>query len=384
MFNIILILFFQEVFLSKIFKIKESYPNKNTSQSLYLQTTGEKEKEKEREIKILENLLHKKLNNEYMDKLSILLYKSQTKSNYPQKRNNLKKTIYKYDDKNELNLTLPKLNVNDKNKNIANKYFKTETTEYTSKKITNNHSQRQLEEKDMLDENIKEILYEDEMDKEEEERGKLLYEQLRTRYNDFNFEDNSFKNNKKYKKKYKSLSKDKKRIPSQYKLIATPQQISEFDYNIGKSFVNGNLRYLTSQQKEKLAYIAELNLFNSIDKLNEKNNILKEIKTGRQKGKKILMPIDIFKYDAKKWELIAKERNKNLNNIAIHQLNDENKKKLNNMKEYLNQLNTDAFIADKEVNKTINRINDFLIKYGVDSNVSRRNSSISSIRKLKK
>ena len=384
MFNIILILFFQEVFLSKIFKIKESYPNKNTSQSLYLQTTGEKEKEKEREIKILENLLHKKLNNEYMDKLSILLYKSQTKSNYPQKRNNLKKTIYKYDDKNELNLTLPKLNVNDKNKNIANKYFKTETTEYTSKKITNNHSQRQFEGEDILDENIKEILYEDDMSKEEEERGKLLYEQLRTRYNDFNFEDNSFKNNKKYKKKYKSLSKDKKRIPSQYKLIATPQQISEFDYNIGKSFVNGNLRYLTSQQKEKLAYIAELNLFNSIDKLNEKNNILKEIKTGRQKGKKILMPIDIFKYDAKKWELIAKERNKNLNNIAIHQLNDENKKKLNNMKEYLNQLNTDAFIADKEVNKTINRINDFLIKYGVDSNVSRRNSSISSIRKVKK
>ena len=319
-----------------------------------------------------------------MDKLSILLYKSQTKSNYPQKRNNLKKTIYKYDDKNELNLTLPKLNVNDKNKNIANKYFKTETTEYTSKKITNNHSQRQFEGEDILDENIKEILYEDDMSKEEEERGKLLYEQLRTRYNDFNFEDNSFKNNKKYKKKYKSLSKDKKRIPSQYKLIATPQQISEFDYNIGKSFVNGNLRYLTSQQKEKLAYIAELNLFNSIDKLNEKNNILKEIKTGRQKGKKILMPIDIFKYDAKKWELIAKERNKNLNNIAIHQLNDENKKKLNNMKEYLNQLNTDAFIADKEVNKTINRINDFLTKYGVDSNVSRRNSSISSIRKVKK
>ena len=85
----------------------------------------------------------------------------------------------------------------------------------------------------MLDENIKEILYEDDMDKEEEERGKLLYEQLRTRYNDFNFEDNSFKNNKKYKKKYKSLSKNKKRIPSNYKLIATPQQISEFDYNIG-------------------------------------------------------------------------------------------------------------------------------------------------------
>ena len=67
------------------------------------------ESEKDREIKIIEGLRSKKLSKEYIDKLSVLLYNSKNKINYSQKRNNIKKTIYKLDDNNELNLTLPKL-----------------------------------------------------------------------------------------------------------------------------------------------------------------------------------------------------------------------------------------------------------------------------------
>ena len=90
------------------------------------------------------------------------------------------------------------------------------------------------------------------------------------------------------------------------------------------------------------------------------------------------MPIDFFKYDAVKWKKISNEKNKNLNNIVIHELNDKNREKLNGMRDYINKLNVDAFIADKEVNKTISNINNFLSRYGVDVVNSRRNSGVSN------
>ena len=285
-------------------------------------------------------------------------------------------------------LTLPKLRNKNGNKNAINNnfntYLKTETTEYTNDKVTNNILTKQYSEEDddILDQNIKEILYDNDNDDEEDEKGKILYDRLKTKYDIFENEENNStqKNYKSLPKinKNKKNKKNKKQIPSEYKLIATPQQISEFDYNLGKSFINGNLRYLTRQQKEKLAYIAELNLFNSIDRIKEKTDIIKEIKTGSQNRKTILMPIDFFKYDAVKWKKISNEKNKNLNNIVIHELNDKNREKLNGMRDYINKLNVDAFIADKEVNKTISNINNFLSRYGVDVATSRRNSGVSN------
>ena len=284
-------------------------------------------------------------------------------------------------------LTLPKLRNKNGNKNAINNnfnaYLKTDTTEYTTDKVTNNILTKQYseEDNDILDQNIKEILYDNDNGDDEDEKGKILYDRLKTKYDIFENEENNIT-----QKNYKSLpkinknkkTKKNKQIPSEYKLIATPQQISEFDYNLGKSFINGNLRYLTRQQKEKLAYIAELNLFNSIDRIKEKTDIIKEIKTGSQNRKTILMPIDFFKYDAVKWKKISNEKNKNLNNIVIHELNDKNREKLNGMRDYINKLNVDAFIADKEVNKTISNINNFLSKYGVEALNSRRNSGVSN------
>ena len=367
--------------MSKIFQSEKQTANdkRKLSQPSLIKSRGESEKE--HEIKFLEDLFNKKLSQDYIDKLSVLLYNSKNKTDYSQKRNNLQKTIYKYDDNNELCLTLPKIRNKKENRNFINNnfnnfkgYTKTETGDYTNNKITNNPFHKQYsEENNILDESIKEILYDNEVkDKKEEDKGKILYEQLKTRYNMFTFDENDGN------KKSKNLSKirKKKQIPSEYKLIATPQQISQFDYNLGKSFTNGNLRYLTRQQKEKLAYIAELNLFNSMDRLKEKTDIIKEIKAGNQNRKPILMPIDFFKYDDEKWRKYSLEKNKNINNIAIHELNDENRVKLNKMRDYVNKLNVDAFVADKEVNKTINSINDFLTKYGVDA-VSRRDSKLS-------
>ena len=231
---------------------------------------------------------------------------------------------------------------------------------------------------DELNENIKEILYEsDNMDKYEEEKGKLLFEKLKTRYN--NFDMKISKSKSKDKNKRKNWSKIKKRnIPSDYQLIATPQQISEFDYNLGQAFIKGNFRFLTNKQKENLGYIGELNLFSSINRIKEKQNMIKELKGERSKGKNVLLPIDVFKYDAEKWKKYTKEKNKNNNDVVIKDLNEKNKIKLDNMKEYIDKLNSDANSYDKDVTNIINNIDNFLDKYGCDNsfldNVTRKNS----------
>jgi hypothetical protein len=313
-----------------------------------------------------------------------------------------------------LDLTLPKLKVNINNKRgrfgyrqemgTNYNYTNTEATNYTNTKnkisFTNDNFNNGKDELplDELNENIKEIFYEqDNMDKYEEEKGKLLFEKLKTKYNNFDLKisQSKSKSKDKNKMKRKNWSKIKKRnIPSDYQLIATPQQISEFDYNLGQAFIKGNFRFLTNKQKENLGYIGELNLFSSINRIKEKQNMIKEMKGERNKGKNVLLPIDVFKYDAEKWKKYTKEKNKNNNDVVIKELNEKNKIKLDDMKGYIDKLNSEANSYDKDVTNIINNIDNFLDKYGSDNgfldNVTRKNSrnseySIKGIRKsLKK
>ena len=279
---------------------------------------------------------------------------------------------------------MPKLKVNINNKrgfNNKTNYIgtNTETTNYTNTKnkisyTNDNFNNKEESPLDELNENIKEILYE--QDKNEEEKGKKLYEKLKTRYNSFDITKTKENKNR------KNWSKIKKRnIPSNYQLIATPQQISEFDYYLGQAFIKGKFRFLTNKQRENLGYIGELNLFNSINRIKEKQNMIKEMKN-EKKGKNALLPIDVFKYDAEKWKKYTKERNKNNNDVVINELNEKNKIKLDNMKEYIDKLNLDADIYDKDVNNIINNIDKFLEKYGEESNTNtlnatRKNSKVS-------
>ena len=279
---------------------------------------------------------------------------------------------------------MPKLQVNINNKrgfNNKTNYIgtNTETTNYTNTKnkiayTNDNFNYKEESPLDELNENIKEILYE--QDKNEEEKGKKLYEKLKTRYNSFDITKTKENKNRKNWTKIK-----KRNIPSNYQLIATPQQISEFDYYLGQAFIKGKFRFLTNKQRENLGYIGELNLFNSINRIKEKQNMIKEMKN-EKKGKNPLLPIDVFKYDAEKWKKYTKERNKNNNDVVINELNEKNRIKLDNMKEYIEKLNLDADIYDKDVNNIINNIDKFLEKYGEESNTNtlnatRKNSKVS-------
>ncbi len=78
------------------------------------------------------------------------------------------------------------------------------------------------------------------------------------------------------------------------------------------------------------------------------------------------MPIDFFKYDAAKWENIAKERNKNMNNIAIHQLNDDSVNPLPHS--LLNFVFDFGHLKEKYEEQYIEnmitfKMNDYLLKY---------------------
>ena len=330
----------------------------------------------------MDSFFEKRFSKDYIDKLTTLLYNSRNKKDYSIKRKNLKQAIFKLDENERFYLTLPKLIINkDNKKGFANKqeiigtnYTKTETTEYTNNKLMSTEKDNKdnnfyKKEENPLDENIKEIFYDqDIMDKEEEEKGKFLYEKLKTRYNNFDINNSSRKSNSN-KKGRKNLSKIKKRnIPSDYQLIATPEQISEFDYYLGQAFKKGNFRFLTNKQKENLGYIGELNLFHSMNRIKEKQNMIKEMKNDKKNGKKILLPIDVFKYNAEKWKKYSYEKNRNNNDVVINELNEKNKNKLDDMKDYINKLNADAYSADKDVNNIIKNIDKFLIKYGTENN----------------
>jgi len=357
-------------------------------------------KDKEKDVNIYGGLFERKYNKDYIERLSTLLYNSKNKKDYSKTRKNIKNAIYKLDENERLCLTLPKLNVNKNNKKgFANKqekigtnFINTETTGYTNTNnkllSTEKENPNYSKEGEPLNENIKEILYDqDIMDKYEEEKGKFLYEKLKTRYNNFD-SNNTSENSSKGRKNW---SKPRKRqIPPDYQLIATPKQIGEFDYNLGRAFIKGKFRFLTNKQKENLGYIGELNLFNSMNRLKEKQNIIKEIKN--EQRKKILLPIDVFKYDAEKWKKYTYEKNKNNNDVIINDLNEKNKVKLDDMKDYIDKLNSDASSYDKDVNNIINNIDIFLDKYGADSNnpnPTRKNSrgseySLKSIKVKKK
>ena len=372
--------------LCKIFEYRQKSPSQRRSTEVPKrpQRIGYSS-EKQHQINFLHNLFRKKLNEDYLKKLSLLLYSSKYTTNYPTKRNNITETVYKFDSNNELYLTLPKINCNKNCDEDFGDFVNSEPNENNYYSGINRPEFSKNEYDDILDDSIKEILYNENYIGDDDERAKELYEKLQTRYENFDY--NNSKNKKKKLPNIYGNVNNSASIPSEYKLIATPKQISEFDYNLGKSFVNGNLQYLTKTQKEKLAYIAEFNLFNSIDRINKKKSMLNKMKNNNRssESQKGLMSIDFFNYNGKKWQKITEERNRNLNEMAIIKINDENKTQLGKMKDNVTKISGDAYLADKDVNRAIDDINIFLRKNGLErEGISNKNVVAKNAAELKK
>ena len=95
----------------------------------------------------------------------------------------------------------------------------------------------------------------------DEEKQKILYEKLKTR---IKFNKRSYKNY--------SQSKENKKLRN----ILSPDFIRNFDPGLAKAMENNKVNKLTKNQSKNLYFISDLNIFDSIDTLNEKKDKKKE------------------------------------------------------------------------------------------------------------
>ena len=79
-------------------------------------------------------------------------------------------------------------------------------------------------------------------------------------------------------------------------------------------------------------------MFNYVDKLNIKREILDKSKN-KNMNKNKLMIKDLFHYDKDKWKKINKQKNFNENEDKINEFNEKNRKKLFNLKNSIINLN---------------------------------------------
>ena len=65
--------------------------------------------------------------------------------------------------------------------------------------------------------------------------------------------------------------------------ILSPDFIRNFDPGLAKAMENNKVNKLTKNQSKNLYFISDLNIFDSIDTLNEKKDKLKKIKNQKNK-----------------------------------------------------------------------------------------------------
>ena len=312
--------------------------------------------ERERKLKLLENLFSLKLDKEYIDKSSLLLYNCRNTKNYALKRNHLRKTIYDYDENNNLYITFPKFNSVDrkykeKSKTIEssskqdNKYFITDKNTLDDDNFED--LRRKINEEIANNEyNYNTISNNEDLD-EENRKGKILYKLLKTKY-----ENNTTENDR------TSLPKIIHRNKEEISMI---KRISDIDPMLGRKFYENRVKNLTKNQKLNIFYLSELEIFNSLDKLNKKKDLLNKSKSSNYKKKKLLIK-DLFHYDKNKWKKLNQIKNMNKNEEMINELNEKNKKKLLHLKSTVDKLENEKLKTEIDVKETISNIDLFLEK----------------------
>ena len=241
---------------------------------------------KENQINLLYSLTHNKLNQEYINKLTQLLYDCKSTKNYSLKRINLDKAIYKFDKNNELYITLPNFNyknrsitydnknssihnytengsnylTNDTNYNISN-YNQVNHDKDTNKNKLNLNDIFGRHEEEKLNRTIKKLLLNEDMEISKKTQ-KQIFNQLNMKY------------------KFEGFLPNKRQYVSQQKLINKKIPTKECDNETIK--VNKVTHYIFPQINNN-KYLDYLNVLKT--KTNELNIIKK------RKYKNYLSPI---------------------------------------------------------------------------------------------
>lgn len=191
------------IMLSRIFKNKKAEISKSSEINKRPNIYIKRGPEILNQINLIYNLTTFKKNDEYINKLSEILYNCNNINNYPFKRINLDKAIYKINSKNELYITLPnffrnfrsntnesktlnkKIGIKNNNtvKNILHDYCLSPNN--VSKNINNN------DKNDADTETFKKIITENNNTKLNEKAKNKILEKLKKEYN-FETYDNKF------------------------------------------------------------------------------------------------------------------------------------------------------------------------------------------------
>ena len=300
-----------------------------------------KETEKEKEIEKLENfyLNNKKFDDNYIEKMSYLMYNSKDK-NYSIKRKNLDHTIFSYDDKNNLYLTL-------------DEYFKEQNKDkiYLDKNNNKNINLNNNNNNNNDNKENKKNIFLDLEDKEQEK----LYEILKTKENfsQFNTSVNFIPMNQKYFStqtsqsdinpflnnnltEYNNTSNSQTNLNTKYENLNKIKNYPLKTFNNLETYVF-NPKKLTVNQRKQMTYLGELTVFKGIRKIREKNKILNHI---HNRDKKENLPlIDVFHYDKKRWEKRGIE-------VDINKYNEiQDEKNFQKRKEYISNMNNDSNVT---------------------------------------
>ena len=300
-----------------------------------------KETEKEKEIEKLENfyLNNKKYDDNYIEKMSYLMYNSKDK-NYSIKRKNLDHTIFSYDDKNNLYLTL-------------DEYFKEQNKDkiYIDKNNNKNINLNNNNNNNNDNKENKKNIFLDLEDKEQEK----LYEILKTKENfsQFNTSVNFIPMNQKYFStqtsqsdinpflnnnltEYNNTSNSQTNLNTKYENLNKIKNYPLKTFNNLETYVF-NPKKLTVNQRKQMTYLGELTVFKGIRKIREKNKILNHV---HNRDKKEILPlIDVFHYDKKRWEKRGIE-------VDINKYNEiQDEKNFQKRKEYISNMNNDSNVT---------------------------------------
>ena len=285
-----------------------------------------KETEKEKEIEKLENfyLNNKKFDVNYIEKMSYLMYNSKDKK-YSIKRKNLDHTIFSYDDKNNLYLTLDDY-FKEQNKDKIYYINKNNNKNINSNNDDNNNNNINIENKKNIFLNLE--------DKEQEK----LYEILKTKENfsQFNTSVNFIPMNQKY---FSTQTSQSDINPFLNNNLTDYNNTSSSQTNLNTKYENlnksNNFPLKTFNNLETYFFNPKkLTVFKGIRKIREKNKILNHI---HNRDKKENLPlIDVFHYDKKRWEKRGIE-------VDINKYNEiQDEKNFQKRKEYISNMISDS------------------------------------------
>ena len=285
----------------------------------------ERETEKDRELKILENIFHKRLSSDHISKMSELMY-TRGDPLYAKKRCNIKDTKITLNNNNDFYLTFKTLYKVRKgySTNVPSPSVHFHSQTESLPKITNTHTHTHTHTHTVTEDNNN---INDDNNSMTDEEKKEIFEQLQTRHKFY------YDCHDKYSPYY-HYQHQQHSIPTH---ISRNPTLSTEHYHTLSTATNNNNNLLTtkltafpqSNYSLRKTILTNLGLYDDVERIREKHGILKKIHCDNN-NKPRLMSIELFNCDKERWN--QKYNSSNTNKETCNTTNREYKGIIHKMK----------------------------------------------------